>query len=166
VANSRPPQAVGLDQRQQFYRYHRVLSRANWSSGEASRVLSELLVGAFMPKDRRLWGSTRPWSVARERRSPTVGLAVPLRPPGLLRAVRHNRAGQTPQVAHRVGLADALVVRTSRRQSKTQEAAWIPVTVSGWFVPWLRTHGGDRLKYRHLVQHGLARRARAVGHDP
>lgn len=45
-----PPQAMGLDQQQQFRRYHRVLSRAKWSSGEASRVLSELLVGAFMPE--------------------------------------------------------------------------------------------------------------------
>jgi len=41
---------MGLDQQQQFHRYHRVLSRAKWSSGEASRVLSELLVGAFMPE--------------------------------------------------------------------------------------------------------------------
>ena len=39
--------AMGLDQHKRFHRYHRVLSRAAWSSGEASRVLLELLVEAF-----------------------------------------------------------------------------------------------------------------------
>src|SRR5215210_2816941 len=42
--------AMGLDQQKRFHRYHRVLSRAVWSSGEASRVLSELLVEAFVPE--------------------------------------------------------------------------------------------------------------------
>jgi hypothetical protein len=42
--------AMGLDQRQQFHRYHRVLSRAVWSSREASRVLLDLLVEAFVPE--------------------------------------------------------------------------------------------------------------------
>jgi len=42
--------AMGLDQRQQFHRYHRVLSRAVWSSREASRVLLNLLVEAFVPE--------------------------------------------------------------------------------------------------------------------
>ena len=41
--------AMGLDQRKQFHRYHRVLSRANWSSREASRILLGLLVEAFVP---------------------------------------------------------------------------------------------------------------------
>jgi hypothetical protein len=40
--------AMGLDQHKRFHRYHRVLSRAAWSSGEASRVLLELLVEAFV----------------------------------------------------------------------------------------------------------------------
>jgi hypothetical protein len=40
---------MGLDQQKRFHRYHRVLSRALWSSGEASRVLLELLVAAFVP---------------------------------------------------------------------------------------------------------------------
>ena len=31
--------AVGLDKEKQFCRYHRVLSRASWSSREASRLL-------------------------------------------------------------------------------------------------------------------------------
>ncbi len=56
MANSRPPQAMGLDQQMQFHRYHRVLSRAKWSSGEASRVLSELLVEAFMPEGPLVMG--------------------------------------------------------------------------------------------------------------
>ena len=42
--------AMGLDQRKQFHRYHRVLSRAVWSSREASRVLLDLLVEAFVPE--------------------------------------------------------------------------------------------------------------------
>src|SRR3712207_5031975 len=42
--------AVGLDQEERFHRYHRVLSRASWSSREASRVLLKLLVEAFVPE--------------------------------------------------------------------------------------------------------------------
>ena len=42
--------AMGLDQEKRFHRYHRVLSRANWSSREASRVLLGLLVEAFVPE--------------------------------------------------------------------------------------------------------------------
>lgn len=42
--------AMGLDQQKQFHRCHRVLSRAVWSSREASRVLLELLVEAFVPE--------------------------------------------------------------------------------------------------------------------
>ena len=41
--------AVGLQQERCFCRYHRVLSRAAWSSREASRILLELLVEAFAP---------------------------------------------------------------------------------------------------------------------
>ncbi len=41
--------AMGLDQQKRFHRYHRVLSRAVWSSREASRVLLGLLVGTFVP---------------------------------------------------------------------------------------------------------------------
>jgi DDE superfamily endonuclease len=42
--------AMGLDQHKQFHRYHRVLSRASWSSREASRVLFGLLVERFVPQ--------------------------------------------------------------------------------------------------------------------
>jgi hypothetical protein len=42
--------AMGLDREKRFHRYHRVLSRASWSSREASRVLLELLVEAFVPE--------------------------------------------------------------------------------------------------------------------
>lgn len=42
--------AMGLDQQKRFHRYHRVLSRARWSSREASRVLLGLLVEAFVPE--------------------------------------------------------------------------------------------------------------------
>ena len=42
--------AMGLDQEKQFHRYHRVLSRASWSSREVSRILLGLLVEAFVPE--------------------------------------------------------------------------------------------------------------------
>ena len=42
--------AMGLDQHKQFHRYHRVLSRASWSSQQASGVLLRLLVKAFVPE--------------------------------------------------------------------------------------------------------------------
>ena len=42
--------AMGLDQRRTFHRYHRVLSRAKWSSMQASRILLDSLVEAFVPE--------------------------------------------------------------------------------------------------------------------
>ena len=42
--------AVSLEDERRFCRYHRVLSRAVWSSREASRVLLGLLVEAFVPE--------------------------------------------------------------------------------------------------------------------
>ncbi len=41
---------MGLDQHKRFHRYYRVLSRAKWSSREASRILLGLLVEAFVPE--------------------------------------------------------------------------------------------------------------------
>jgi hypothetical protein len=41
---------MGLDREKRFHRYHRVLSRASWSSREASRVLLGLVVKAFVPE--------------------------------------------------------------------------------------------------------------------
>jgi DDE superfamily endonuclease len=40
--------AMGLDQYKRFHRYHRVLSRARWSSLQASRILLGLLLEAFV----------------------------------------------------------------------------------------------------------------------
>ena len=40
--------AMGLDQHKPFHRYHRLLSRARWSSREVSRVLLGLLVETFV----------------------------------------------------------------------------------------------------------------------
>ena len=40
--------AMGLDRYECFHRYHRVLSRARWSSLEASRILLGLLLEAFV----------------------------------------------------------------------------------------------------------------------
>ena len=42
--------AMGLDREKRFHRYHRVLSRASWSSLKVSRVLLGLLVEAFVPE--------------------------------------------------------------------------------------------------------------------
>ncbi len=39
---------MGLSQEERFHRYHRVLSRARWSSREVSRVLMGLLVEMFV----------------------------------------------------------------------------------------------------------------------
>ncbi len=41
---------MGLGREKRFHRYHRVLSRASWSSLQASRVLLGLLVEAFVPE--------------------------------------------------------------------------------------------------------------------
>jgi hypothetical protein len=42
--------AMGLDQQRTFHRYHRVLSRAKWSGMQASRILLNSLVEAFVPE--------------------------------------------------------------------------------------------------------------------
>ena len=42
--------AMGLDQEKRFHRYHRVLSRASWSSLEVARVLLGVVVEAFVPE--------------------------------------------------------------------------------------------------------------------
>lgn len=46
--------AMGLDREKNFHRYHRVLSRAKWSAMEASRVLLQSLVEAFVPEGEPL----------------------------------------------------------------------------------------------------------------
>jgi DDE superfamily endonuclease len=40
--------AMGLDQEKRFHRYHRVLSRARWSSREANREASRILLGLLL----------------------------------------------------------------------------------------------------------------------
>jgi len=47
---------MGLHQEQHFQTYHRVLSRAVWSSRQASRVLLQQLVGVFAPSDVLVMG--------------------------------------------------------------------------------------------------------------
>jgi hypothetical protein len=48
--------AMGLDQQKRFHRYHRVLSRASWSSSEASRILLGLLLETFVPQGPLVFG--------------------------------------------------------------------------------------------------------------
>jgi hypothetical protein len=72
--------AMGLDRQKRFHRYHRVLSRASWSSREASRVLLGLLVEAFVPEgplvvgiDERDVGETMGQEDRRQGRLPRPG---------------------------------------------------------------------------------------------
>ena len=46
---------LGLAQLKQFHRYHRVLSRAKWSSLDISRIVLGLLVAAFAPDGPLVW---------------------------------------------------------------------------------------------------------------
>ncbi len=46
--------AMGFNQEKRFHRYHRVLSRASWSSRKVSRVLLGLVVEAFVPEGDRV----------------------------------------------------------------------------------------------------------------
>jgi len=48
--------AAGLQNERRFHRYHRVLSRAVFSSREASRVLLGLLVETFVPEGALVLG--------------------------------------------------------------------------------------------------------------
>jgi hypothetical protein len=48
--------AMGLDREKRFHRYHRVLSRARWSSLEASRILLGLLLEAFVGRGPLILG--------------------------------------------------------------------------------------------------------------
>jgi hypothetical protein len=74
--------AVGLQEERRFCRYHRVLSRALWSSREVGRVLLELLVETFAPDGPLVLGVDETLERRRERRSQprasTVTLCVPL----------------------------------------------------------------------------------------
>jgi hypothetical protein len=53
--------AVGLENERRFCRYHRLLSRAVWSSREVSGVLLGLLVEAFVAEGPLVVGIARPW---------------------------------------------------------------------------------------------------------
>ena len=75
--------AVGLQEEQRFCRYHRVLSRALWSSREVGRVLLlELLVEAFAPDGALVLGVDETLERRRERgswrKASTVTLCVPV----------------------------------------------------------------------------------------
>jgi len=48
--------AMGLDHEKRFHSYHRVLSRASWSSREASRILLGLLLETFIPQGPLILG--------------------------------------------------------------------------------------------------------------
>jgi hypothetical protein len=48
--------AMGLDQHKRFHRYHRVLSRASWSSRDVSRILLGSLVEAFVEEGPLILG--------------------------------------------------------------------------------------------------------------
>jgi hypothetical protein len=62
--------AAGLGQEPTFCKYHRVLSRAQWSARQASRVLLAKLVGTFVPEGPLVFGvdDTRRWGPKIEAR--------------------------------------------------------------------------------------------------
>ena len=66
--------AVGLDQQRSFHRYHRVLSRAVWSGREASRVLLEALVEAFVPNGPLVLGIDETLERRRGKKISTKGI--------------------------------------------------------------------------------------------
>lgn len=66
--------AMGLDQHKQFHRYHRVLSRASWSSREASRVLLGLLVERFVPQGPLVVGVDETLERRRGKKIETKGI--------------------------------------------------------------------------------------------
>ena len=72
-------QAMGLRHTKRFGCYHRVLSRAKWSSRAVSRVLLRLLVAAFAPDGPLVFGLDE----TIERRHPQAGCRA--LQPGLLR---------------------------------------------------------------------------------
>ena len=67
--------AVGLEDERRSCRYHRISSRARWSSKEASRILVGLLMEAFVPeRDPSVVGiATRLRSAARAQEDPREG---------------------------------------------------------------------------------------------
>jgi hypothetical protein len=46
--------AVGLEHEKQFHKFHRVLSKAKWSSHQGSRILLDVLVHVFIPSSEPL----------------------------------------------------------------------------------------------------------------
>jgi hypothetical protein len=66
--------AMGLAQRQQFHRYHRVLSHARWSGLAAGRVLLYLLVTAFAPAGPLVFGVDETLERRRGRRIAAKGI--------------------------------------------------------------------------------------------
>jgi hypothetical protein len=66
---------MGLDQEKRFHRYHRVLSRASWSSTEASRVLLlGVLVETFVPRGPLVMGIDETSERRRGRRIAAKGI--------------------------------------------------------------------------------------------
>ncbi len=62
--------AMGLAQRKQFHRYHRVLSHARWSGLAGGRALLHLLVTAFAPSGPLVVGVDETLERRRAGRSP------------------------------------------------------------------------------------------------
>ena len=68
---------MGLDKEKRYCRYHRVLSRAAWSTREASRILLGLLVEAFVPDEPMVVGVDETLERRRARRSRKGDLSRP-----------------------------------------------------------------------------------------
>src|SRR5215216_7126985 len=66
--------ALGLGEERRFCRYHRVLSRASWSSRQAGRVLLELLVEVFVPEGPLVLGIDETLERRRGKKIATKGI--------------------------------------------------------------------------------------------
>jgi hypothetical protein len=66
--------AVGLGEERRFCRYHRVLSRASWSSWQVGRVLLEVLVEVFVPEGPLVLGIDETLERRRGKKIATKGI--------------------------------------------------------------------------------------------
>jgi len=69
---------LGLADDTRFGTFHRLLSRARWSSPQASRVLLDLLLAAYVPSGRLRNSETPPRGHRKKERSNGVGVSIPV----------------------------------------------------------------------------------------
>ena len=106
--------AITLDNERRFCRYHRVLSRAKWSTQEASRILLGLLVEAFVPEGPLVLGIDETLERRRGKKIAAKGseLAIRRTAPTLLglfslvALIAHRQREQTTNAVRRAAWYD------------------------------------------------------------